>query len=160
MGAARGPQRIGGGNFTTLWRIALAFGIAALPVRAALATDVALTSAKSRATLRDRPPASGSALVKWVKEPALSLPLVPPLCPHSSTVEIATDAADTGAVPLPCANWRPVNAGYAYADPTAAAGGVARALFKGGKLLLVLKGAAYPAVAGPASYVEASLTVD
>ena len=100
MGAARTPRYVGGRNFTTWW--ALAFAIAALPVGTALATDVALTSAKSRATLRDRPPASGSALVKWVKDSALSLPLVPPLCPHSSSVEIATDAADTGPIALPC----------------------------------------------------------
>jgi len=107
------------------------------------------------------------ALIKFVKDPAIVLPIPSPICPGISSFRILTNRHDSGEIALPCSFWKTSGSkGFKFADKSAQHFGLKTAKIKsgpnGGLLLLKLKGTEYGtnAIDGPIDYVEARLTLN
>jgi arylsulfatase A-like enzyme len=128
--------------------------------RSAAALEVALTSARSHATLLHRTvPDQSRALVEWADDPALANPVAPPVCPSTVSVEIATDVGSTGPLLLPCGNWHAAGGGYIYEDGAALVGGVRDVQLGRRGLKLHLQGPHYAPSTGPVAFIEARVAV-
>ena len=149
-------------------------GVAALALAAAIvlaivgvagaAVPIVLTSRKV-AVLKDLPgTGKDRGTFRFAKDPALADPPAP-TCPTVTTVQVAfypqaTNRLDARPpVDIPCAAWRPVRGGWVYADPDAGRGGVARIVYKRGKLTIKLRGAGFAPITGPVGYLEVWFTV-
>jgi hypothetical protein len=104
------------------------------------------------------------AIIKFVKEGALTLALADPTCPNVSSVRLKTNTDDIVTM-LDCTKWSITGSGYTYDDPSASFGGVQKIKFMsrllGGKLLIKIKGDQYGinAIGGPITFLEATLSV-
>jgi hypothetical protein len=127
----------------------------------ASAADVALTGGKLAKYLDPAGALHDKALVKFVKDAGIALPLDNPVCPASAAHLTLRDDDQTVSVALPCVNWSAAGSGYVYRDPTLSAGGVKKILYKKGKLKLKMQGANYGAspLTGPTTFVEVELLV-
>lgn len=109
-----------------------------------------------------RSPSRGAprALVRVTGDAALRT-LGDPTCPSTSSLRFAlsrtaADFEDHGEVDLPCAGWRREGRGYRYRGTT---GGVSQVVYGPRRLLIRAGGPGFTAIAGPAAYVEAWLTI-
>src|SRR5262245_11782281 len=139
--------------------------VAALCALPASAADVALLGGKI-AKLKDKSgTASDKAMVKFIKDAALTTAPPNPLCPAVSTVRLKSDTADV-LTTLDCSHWSATGSGYKYQDITASSGGVQKIILtansKGGKLLLKLRSSFYGnnALSGQIAFLEAQLAID
>lgn len=98
------------------------------------------------------------AVIKFTRDPGLTVPLPMPLCPKVSTLRIEIPGHEV-VLDLICERWRVSGRAYLYKDPAGLAGGVRSILLREGKLIVKLKGANYEAFSGAADWVEAQLTI-
>lgn len=148
---------------TSSWAVGLVLSIC---IGAPAAHAVDLTGGRVAKFLNKPGTVNDKALAKFVKDPAITLPLPAPVCPGTSSFRLRTDRHDTGAIALDCANWKAAGAkGFKYIDKSRAAGGLQVAGLKvggnGGNLLMKWKGFHYGQIAldGPVDFVEARLTI-
>jgi hypothetical protein len=145
-------------------RVALAAAVVfcALPASAA---DTPMLNGKIAKLKNKAGTASDKALVKFIKEQALTTAPPDPRCPAVSTLRLKTDTGEALAN-LDCSHWAATGSGYGYKDVTASRGGVQKIVLqanpKGGKLLAKIRGSNYgpSALSGPIAYLEAQLTID
>ena len=107
-------------------------------------------------TVKVKAAGKSSGAIGFVKDPELYA-LVSPLCPTTSALRLSSSSEVKAEITLPCANWSIAGGGFAYKDKNAAAGGVQRITYKGGKLTIKLKGPAFAPLVGPVTFTEVRL---
>ena len=140
--------------YATLLLVALVVGLLlASPHGLASADPVALTGGKSARFRAFVVPARNGAVITVSSDDALQPSLDPIACPADPLIRIrASDGFDTGDVVLPCAAWRRAGTSFKYADRFAAISGVQSVVYAKRRLVIKLKGAAYPALIGPLGF--------
>jgi len=148
--------------------LVLAGALAVTTALAAPAPAAALTllaDAKTAAFAHDPSTGRGSAWIRVGRDPGLAELADPTVCPVSATVQISSYPSALNLVvgdppaDLPCERWHHVPGGYAYSDPTGAAGGVRSLRYTRDGLFVRVDGPGYRPVVGPVGYAQLWLTV-
>lgn len=124
-----------------------------VPASRAGGDPVALTGGKSARFRAFVVPTRNNAVVTISSDDALQPALDPVACPANPVIRIrASDGFDTGDVVLPCGSWRRVGTGFKYSDPLGTIAGVQSVVYGKRRLVLKMRGAAYPALIGPLGF--------
>jgi hypothetical protein len=124
-----------------------------------------LTTDKVAAFEHDGGTGAGSAWIRVGRDRGLDDLSDPTVCPASATFQVSSYPSTTSLivgdppVPLPCERWHRIPDGYAYFDPTGAAGGVRSLRYTQEGLWVRLAGPGYRPVVGPVGYAQIWLTV-
>ena len=140
-------------------------GVAAvLVIGTAQAASVTLTEGRSAAFTDRANPGGDKARFTFKKDPALSSPLVSPLCPAESEIRMVTSNGSAASVTLDCTRWGAKGTTFRYRGnkPTTEPSGAWVIRYGAGRLNVRVKGGDYSAspVVGPADWVETTFTVD
>jgi len=124
-----------------------------LPASHAGGDPVALTGGKSARFRAFVVPARNSAVITISSDDVLLPALDPIACPANPVIRIrASDGFDTGGVVLPCGSWRAAGTGFKYVDRFGTIAGVQSVVYGKRRLVLKMRGAAYPALIGPLGF--------
>ena len=133
--------------------VAWAFLAPLLPAALAGGDPVALTGGKSARFRAFVVPTRNSAVITVSSDDALLPALDPIACPANPVIRIrASDGFDTGDVVLPCGSWRAAGTGFKYVDRFGTIAGVQSVVYGKRRLVLKMRGAAYPALIGPLGF--------
>jgi len=151
----------------SIFTAAVVMAASAIAIAPSGAAAVDLTGGKVAKAKDKSGTVKDKALVKFVKDPAIVLPIPDPTCPGTSSFRIRTNLDDSGVRNLPCSFWKAAGTkGFKFKDKLSSIGGLKVAKIKsgpnGGLMLLKLKGDQYGqyALQGPVDFIEARLTLN
>jgi hypothetical protein len=124
-----------------------------------------LTVEKTAVFEHDPATGRGAATVRVGRDSALAELEDPTVCPASATLQVSSYPSELNLLvadppaELPCERWRRIPGGYAYYDPSGAAGGIRSVRYGRDGLSVRVEGAGYRPVVGPVGYAQVWLTV-